>query len=96
MPAVQTPVVFMRAILTVELRTICLASQPHAIAEGFAQPLSFWAAVYKLENALREKQHCPHFYVLAFSSGSWLSLPRLLGISPLSSNRCFIYFPQCF
>lgn len=55
MPAVQTPVVFMRAILTVELRTICLASQPHAIAEGFAQPLSFWAAVYELENALREK-----------------------------------------
>lgn len=61
MPAAQTPVVFMRAILTIELRTMCFASQPHTIAEGFAQPLSFWAAVYELENALREKQHCTHF-----------------------------------
>lgn len=60
---------FMRAILIFELRTmLLLSSHPHATSESFAQPLSFWATVYKLENALKGgKQCCTHFSVLSFS-----------------------------
>lgn len=87
----QFTLVFMRAILTVELRTMFLASQPHPIAEGFAQPLSFWAAVYKLQNALRGKATlysllCAFFLLAFFTLAPWY-------LSIVFKQMFHIFFP---